>query len=101
MTSSNQFEPAIQELNTGFSETFMGVMRNVYLWMCVGLFLTGFVSFVLIYTPLFYLLARLLEVPFAFMGLFIGEIALVWWLSARIGTLSVAASRIAFIFYAS
>lgn len=100
MTYSSQNEPVIQELNAGFSETFMSVMRNVYLWMCAGLFLTGFVSFVLIYTPLFYVLVQILNVPYLFMGLLIGELALVWWLSARIGTMSVGASRAAFIFYA-
>jgi hypothetical protein len=42
----------------------------------------------------------MLQVPFLFIGLMIGEVALVWWLSARIGTLSVGASRAMFIFYA-
>lgn len=100
MTQPYNPQPAIQELESAFSETFMSVLRNVYLWMCVGLFLTGFVSFALIYTPLFYLLVQILNVPFLFMGLLIGEFALVWWLSARIGRMSVGASRAAFIFYA-
>ena len=100
MTYSYNNEPAIQELDSMFSETFMTVMRNVYLWMCLGLFVTGFVSMVLVYTPLFFLFAQMLQVPFLFIGLLIGEVALVWWLSAKIGTLSVGASRAAFIFYA-
>ncbi len=100
MTYSYNNEPAIQELDSMFSETFMTVMRNVYLWMCLGLFVTGFVSMVLVYTPLFSLFAQMLQVPFLFIGLLIGEVALVWWLSAKIGTLSVGASRAAFIFYA-
>ena len=98
--SYNNNEPAIQELESIFNETFMGVMRHVYLWMCLGLFITGAVSIALVYTPLFFLLAQMLQVPFLFMGLLIGEVALVWWLAARIGTLSVGASRAAFIFYA-
>lgn len=98
--SYNNNEPAIQELESIFNETFMGVMRHVYLWMCLGLFITGAVSMALVYTPLINLLAQMLQVPFLFMGLLIGEIALVWWLAARIGTLSVGASRAAFIFYA-
>jgi uncharacterized protein len=100
MTYSYKNEPAIQELESVFNETFMGVMRHVYLWMCLGLFVTGFVSMALVYTQLFYLLAQMLQVPFLFIGLMIGEVALVWWLSARIGTLSVGASRTAFMFYA-
>jgi len=100
MRYSYQNEPAIQELGTGFSETFMSVMRHVYLWMCLGLFVTAFVSMALVYTPLYFLLVQILQVPFLFIGLLIGEVALVWWLSARIGTLSVGASRIGFLFYA-
>ena len=100
MTYSYNNEPAIQELGSVFNETFMGVMRHVYLWMCLGLFVTGFVSVALVYTPLFFLLAQMLQIPFLFIGLLIGEVALVWWLSARIGTLSVGASRAMFIFYA-
>ena len=100
MNYSYDNEPAIQELESVFNETFMSVMRHVYLWMCLGLFVTGFVSMALVYTPLFFLLAGMLQVPFLFMGLLIGEVALVWWLSARIGSLSVGASRAAFIFYA-
>ena len=100
MNYSYNNEPAIQELESVFNETFMTVMRHVYLWMCVGLFVTGLVSLGLVYTPLSFLLAQMLQVPFLFMGLLIGEVALVWWLSARIGSLSVGASRAAFIFYA-
>jgi len=100
MTYSYKSEPVIQELDSGFSETFMSVMRNVYLWMCLGLFITAFVSMALIYTPLFYLLVQILQVRFLFLGLIIGEVAIVWWLSSRVGTLSVGASRLGFIVYA-
>ena len=100
MSISYQNEPTFQEVGSMFSETFMSVMRHVYLWMCVGLFVTAFVSLALVYTPLFFLLVQMLQVPFLFFGLLIGEVALVWWLSARIGTMSVAASRIGFLFYA-
>jgi uncharacterized protein len=100
MTYSYQNEPAIQELGTGFSETFMSVMRHIYLWMCLGLFVTALVSISLVYTPLSFLLVQILQVPFLFMGLLIAEIAVVWWLSARIGTLSIGASRIGFLLYA-
>ncbi len=100
MNYSYNNEPVIQELNSGFSETFMSVLRNVYLWMCLGLFITGSVSMALVYTPLFYILVAALRIPFLFIGLLLAEVAVVWWLSARIGRLSVGASRLAFIFYA-
>ncbi len=100
MSSPYQQESAIQELDSLFSDTFLSVMRHVYLWMCLGLFITGFVSFALIYTPLFYVLVGILQVPLLFYGLLIGEVALVWWLSARIGKLSIGVSRLGFLFYA-
>lgn len=100
MSYPYQNNSTIQDVDALFSDTFMSVMRHVYLWMCLGLFITGFVSFALVYTPLFYVLAGILQVPFLFMGLLIGEVALVWWLSARIGTLSVGASRLGFLVYA-
>jgi FtsH-binding integral membrane protein len=100
MTSTYQNQTAVGEWDALISETFMSVMRNVYLWMCLGLFVTGSVSIVLIYTPLFSILVQILQVPFLFIGILIGEIILVGWLSARIGKLSVRASRIGFIAYA-
>ena len=100
MSYPYQNEPAIQDVDALFSSTFMSVMRHVYLWMCLGLFVTGFVSFALVYTPLFYLLAAMLQIPFLFIGLLIGEVALVWWLSAKIGTLSMGVARLGFLFYA-
>jgi len=100
MSYPYQDKSAIQEVDALFSDTFMSVMRHVYLWMCLGLFITGFVSFAFIYTPLFYVLVGILQVPFLFLGLLIGEVALVWWLSARIGRLSIGASRLGFLVYA-
>jgi uncharacterized protein len=100
MSYPYQNEPAIQNVDALFNDTFMSVMRHVYLWMCLGLFITGAVSFAMIYTPLFYVLIGILHVPFLFMGLLLGEVALVWWLSARIGKLSIGVSRLGFLVYA-
>ena len=100
MSYPYQTESAVPDVDSVFSNTFMSVLRHVYLWMCLGLFVTGFVSMALVYTPLFYVLAWLLQIPFMFFGLLIAEVALVWWISARIGKLSVGASRAAFIVYA-
>jgi len=100
MTYSYNNEPAIQDVESVFNDTFMGVMRHVYLWMCLGLFITGVVAIAMVITPLSYLLVLMLQSPILFFGLFIVEIGLVWWLSARIGKLSIGASRAMFILYA-
>ena len=93
-------EPAIQDADSVFNDTFTGVMRHVYLWMCLGLFITGFVAISMVITPLAYVLMYILQNPILFFGLFIAEIGLVWWLSARIGKLSIGVSRFMFIVYA-
>lgn len=100
MTSAYQNQSAVVEWDALMSKTFMSVMRNVYLWMFLGLFVTGTVSVVLIYTPLFSILVQILQVPFLFFGILIGELILVGWLSSQIGKLSLRASRTGFIVYA-
>ena len=44
MSYPYQKDSTIQDVDALFSDTFMSVMRHVYLWMCLGLFVTGFVS---------------------------------------------------------
>ena len=100
MTISYQNDRVIQELEGVFSETFLSVIKHVYLWMCAGLFVTASVSIALVYTPLFFVLVQILEVPYLFFGLLIVEVGLVWWLSARIDKISVTASRVGFLVYA-
>jgi FtsH-binding integral membrane protein len=100
MASIYPKQPAAQELDTLFNETFASVMRHVYLWMCLGLFVTAFTSIALIYTPLFYVLAQLLQVPFLFYGLLIGELILVVVLTAKIDKISIISSRLWFLLYA-
>ena len=100
MTSTFQNESVIQEWEAVFSETFLSVIKYVYLWMCAGLFLTASVSIALVYTPLFFILVQILEAPYLLFGLLIAEVGLVWWLSARIDKISVTASRVGFLVYA-
>ena len=100
MTSTFQNESVIQDWESVFSETFLSVIKHVYLWMCAGLFLTASVSIALVYTPLFFILVQILEAPYLLFGLLIAEVGLVWWLSARIDKISVTASRVGFLVYA-
>lgn len=95
-----QNQPSVHEWETLVSENLTQTLKHVYLWMCLGLFVTASVSIALIYTPLFFLLVQMLQVPFLFLGLLIGEILLVGWLSRRIGTMSLGMSRVGFLLYA-
>lgn len=82
------------------NEALASVMQRVYLWMCLGLLVTAAVAWALVYTPLVVLLVGLLQVPLLFFGLLIGELAVVWWLSAKAATLPIGTARFGFIFYA-
>jgi FtsH-binding integral membrane protein len=74
------------------------LLRNVYLWMTGGLALTAVVALGVASNPDF--IRSLLSSRFLFFGLLIAEVALVWFLSARITTLSPAAAVGGFAAYA-
>ncbi|NOY09537.1 MAG: Bax inhibitor-1/YccA family protein [Spirochaetes bacterium] len=74
------------------------VLRNVYLWMAIGLALTGVVALGFASTP--QLVLALVKNPILFFGIIIGELALVFFLSAKIMTLSPTAATLGFAAYA-
>ncbi len=74
------------------------ILRNVYLWMTGGLALTGVVALGVASSPS--LLGAIVSSRFLFFGLMIAELALVWFLSARITRMSPAAAATAFAGYA-
>ncbi len=74
------------------------VLRNVYLWMAIGLALTGVVALGFASTP--QLVLALVKNPVLFFGIIIGEFALVFFLSAKIMTLSPTAATLGFAAYA-
>ncbi|RKX83309.1 MAG: BAX inhibitor (BI)-1/YccA family protein [Spirochaetes bacterium] len=74
------------------------VLRNVYLWMAAGLTLTGVVALGFASSP--QLVISVIRNPILFFGLIIGEFVLVFFLSARIQSLSPAAATMGFAFYA-
>lgn len=74
------------------------VLRNVYLWMAIGLALTGVVALGFASTP--QLVLALVKNPILFFGIIIGEFALVFFLSAKIMTLSPTAATLGFAAYA-
>jgi hypothetical protein len=78
-------------------ETFAAILRRVYLWMGIGLYLTAGVAFFVANTSLIFLIV---ENTVLFYGLLIGELALVIAISAAIHRLSPAAAVALFLLYA-
>ncbi len=78
-------------------EAVAGVMRQVYLWMAAGLFVTAGVAWVMAGTSAVLIFA---QQPFLFYGALIGELVLVIVLSAGINRLSATAGLVLFFAYA-
>ena len=74
------------------------IMKNVYLWMTAGLFLTAVVARGFVGTSLFYQLMRNPILMFALIG---AELVLVFRMSARIMQMSVRSAVISFGAYAA
>ena len=80
------------------STAFVAVMSRVYLWMTLGLALTTVVSLWVLGNPT--ILNFFFDRPFALLGLFVGQIALVIALVAAIHKLSPGAALALFFLYA-
>ena len=74
-------------------------IRSVYNWMAIGLGLTGFVAFYVAHSP--YLANLIFGNKLIFFGLIIGELALVFYLSARVHKMSASKATSLFVFYAA
>ncbi|MBN2510545.1 MAG: Bax inhibitor-1/YccA family protein [Spirochaetales bacterium] len=77
----------------------MSILKNVYVWMSAGLALTGVIALGVASNPV--LVSRFIGNPVLFFGAIIGEFALVWYLSARIMTMSTRAATLGFAGYAA
>ncbi len=76
-----------------------GVMSQVYAWMTAGLLVTGAIA---LFTSRSEALLRIIYgTPFVLFGLFIAQIAVVWYLSARIGKMAPAAATATFLAYSA
>ena len=82
-----------------------GFIRSVYNWMAIGLALTGFVAYYVAHSEaalglIFRVDGMYLRPTMLFYGLIIGELALVFILSARIGKMSASTATSLFVLYA-
>ncbi|GLB49070.1 Bax inhibitor-1/YccA family protein [Neptunitalea lumnitzerae] len=74
-------------------------MTKTYAWMALALIVTGLVSFVVVSSP--QLIEAIIVNRFMFYALLISEVALVWYLSSRLHTMTGAGATIMFLVYAA
>lgn len=74
------------------------LLRNTYLYMTIGLFITAIVGLITISTPS---LLRLASNPMILLMAIIGEFALVIYLSARIMRMTTERAQLAFFLYSA
>jgi FtsH-binding integral membrane protein len=72
-------------------------IRSVYNWMAIGLGLTGFVAYYVANTPA--LVQAIFGNQLLFFGLIIGELALVFIISARIQKMQASTATMLFVVY--
>lgn len=75
----------------------MSLFRQVYLWMAMALAITGMTALLVAGSPT--MLSLIFSSKLTFFALIIAEIALVWYLSARIERLSFTTATLMFIVY--
>ncbi|MBQ6031747.1 MAG: Bax inhibitor-1/YccA family protein [Prevotella sp.] len=100
-----QFERSIREDATSSvrqqeivsTNTFSALMRKVYTWMALALTITGFTAYYVASSPS--ILQAIMTNQILFFGLLIGELALVWGVSAAINRLSLTTATLLFILY--
>jgi len=74
-------------------------IRSVYNWMAIGLGLTGFIAFYVSNSP--NMIRLIYGNRILFFGLIIGELALVFYLSARVQKIQASTATALFILYAA
>lgn len=76
---------------------FPALMRKVYVWMTLALVITAFTAYGVAGSPA--LLQAIYGNRILFWGLIIGELALVWGVTAAINRLSLATATLLFVLY--
>jgi FtsH-binding integral membrane protein len=74
-------------------------LRSVYAWMCAGLGLTALVALQVANSPA--IVTQLLSNQLLYVGLILAELALVFYLSARVERLAPATATALFVVYAA
>lgn len=74
------------------------VLKNVYLWMTAALAISGLTAMVVAESPA--ILSLIFANSFTMLGFFLAPFALVWFISARIHSLSIPTAVMLFTLYA-
>ena len=75
------------------------LMRKVYTWMTLALLITAATAYGVANSPA--LLSMIYSSKITFFGLIIAEVALVWYISARINSLSLTTATTLFVLYSA
>lgn len=95
----NDFTQVVNEKEYGLdiSRAFPVLMRKVYTWMALALVITGITAYGVATSPS--LLMAIFGSQLAFWGIIIAELAVVWYVSARIDRLSLGTATLLFVLY--
>ena len=94
-----ELEKMIREKESSLSLAFPALMRKVYVWMTLALIITAVTAYGVAHSPA--LLNLIYYNKITFFGLIIAELALVFWVSARIEKLSLTSATLLFILYSA
>lgn len=83
--------------STAAAERVTAFLRAVYGWMFVGLAITAFVAYTIAGSPA--LIGTLVSNHFLFLGLFLAQLGVVFFLSARVDKLAPGTATLLFILY--
>ena len=87
----------IREKENIMSVAFPALMRKVYVWMTLALVITGFTAYGVATSP--GIMSAIIASKGIMWGLLIAEIALVFYVTARINRLSLTTATVLFILY--
>lgn len=87
----------IREKEKIMSVAFPALMRKVYVWMTLALVITGFTAYGVATSP--GIMSAIIASKGIMWGLLIAEIALVFYVTARINRLSLTTATVLFILY--
>lgn len=100
--ADNQFFEPVRLSGEGTAtadERVTTFLKAVYGWMFVGLSVTAVVALFVASQPA--LVGAIARTGFLFFGLVIAQLGLVWWISARVGTLAPSTAAGLFLLYSA